>query len=74
MAVVGEPLAIAFGTGELPALVRDSREFHAHRARSHGPGPLVPISKANHYTIMETLRSPNGILTRAAMQLVEDAA
>jgi len=71
---VGKPLAIAYGTAELPALVRDSREFHAHRARSHGSGPLVPIAKANHYTIMETLRSPNGILTREAMRLMEDAA
>jgi arylformamidase len=71
---VGKPLAIAYGTAELPALVRNSREFHAHRAGSHGPGPLVPIAKANHYTIMEALRSPNGLLTRAAMQLAEDAA
>ena len=70
---VGKPLAISYGTAELPALVRNSREYHAHRARSHQPGPLIPIPNANHYNL-ESLRSPNGILTRAALRLVEDAA
>jgi arylformamidase len=70
---VGKQLAIAYGTAELPALVRNSRQFHAHRAGSHAPGVLVPVVNANHYTIMETLRSPNGILTRAALRLIEDA-
>jgi len=71
---VGKPLAITYGTAELPALVRNSRQYHAYRARSHCPGPLVPVANANHYTIMETLRGPNGMLTRTAVRLVEDAA
>ena len=71
---VGKPLAISYGTAELPALVRNSREYHAHRSRSHQPGQLIPIPNANHYTGLESLRSPNGILTRTAMRLVEDAA
>jgi arylformamidase len=71
---VGKPLAITYGTAELPALVRNSRQYHAHRAGSHCPGPLVPVANANHYTIMETLRAPNGMLTRTAVRLVEDAA
>jgi arylformamidase len=71
---VGKPLAISYGTAELPALVRNSREYHAHRARSHRPGQLIPIPNANHYTGLESLRSPNGILTRAVVRLVEDAA
>jgi len=70
---VAKQLAIAYGTAELPALVGDSRQFHAHRARSHAPGVLVPVANANHYTIMETLRSPDGILARTALRLIEDA-
>lgn len=70
----GKPLVITYGTAELAALVRDSREYHAHRARSHLPGPLIPVPNANHYTIMEELRSPKGILTRTAMRLEEDSA
>jgi len=71
---VGKPLAISYGTAELPALVRNSREYHAHRARSHAPGPLIPVPHANHYTIMEELRSPNGILARTVVRLMEDSA
>jgi arylformamidase len=70
---VGKPLAISYGTAELPALVRNSREYHAHRAQSHVPGPLIPVPNANHYTIMEELRSPHGILTRSVMRLMEDS-
>src|SRR6516164_8308441 len=69
---VSKPLAITYGTAELPALVRNSREYHAHRAQSHQPGSLIPIPNANHYTGMEELRSPNGILTRSAVRLIED--
>src|SRR6516162_5263608 len=69
---VNKPLAITYGTAELTALVRNSREYHAHRAQSHQPGSLIPIPNANHYTGMEELRSPNGILTRSAVRLIED--
>src|SRR6516164_2480006 len=72
MSSVSKPLAITYGTAELPALVRNSREYHAHRAQSHQPGSLIPIPNANHYTGMEELRSPNGILTRSAVRLIED--
>lgn len=68
-----KPLAIAYGTAELFPLVADSRNYHAHRAQTHLPGPLVPVPNADHYTIMEELRSANGVLTRTAMRLLEDA-
>jgi acetyl esterase/lipase len=71
---VSKPLAITYGTAELPALVRNSREYHAHRAQSHQSGSLIPIPNANHYTGMEELRSPNGILARSVVRLMEDAS
>lgn len=74
LSCVRKPLAITYGTAELPALIRNSRDYHAHRAQFHCPGPLIPVPNANHFTILEELRSPNGILTRAVMRLVEDAA
>ena len=70
---VAKPLAIAYGTAELWPLVADSRNYHAHRAQANLPGPLIAVADANHYTIMEELRSRDGILTRAAMRLLEDA-
>jgi arylformamidase len=67
-----KPLAIAYGTRELPALVRDSRKLHALRSTAHAPGPLLPIAGADHFTILEELRRPNGQLVRAAQRLIED--
>lgn len=68
--VVPKPLAIAYGSHELPALVGDSRDLHAKRAAAHAPGPLVPIAGANHFTILEELRRPDGELVKLAMSLV----
>jgi arylformamidase len=61
---VNKPLMIAYGTRELPPLVADSRDLHAKRAAAHIPGPLVPVTGANHFTIMHELRDSNGLLTR----------
>jgi arylformamidase len=67
--VVQKPLAIAYGTAELPALVTDSRNFHAHRATAHAPGPLIPIPHADHFTILNELQRTNGTLVNAILEL-----
>jgi arylformamidase len=59
-----KPLALAYGTAELPPLKSDSREFHALRSAAHLPGALIPVPGANHFTIVHELRDPDGILTR----------
>jgi arylformamidase len=59
-----KPLMIAYGTAELPALIGDSRAFHARRAAAHLPGALIPVPAANHFTIVHELRDPHGVLTR----------
>jgi arylformamidase len=69
-----KPLAIAYGTRELRALIRDSRNLHAMRSAAHAPGPLLPIAGADHFTILEELRRPNGQLVRAAQRLIEDVS
>jgi arylformamidase len=61
---VNKPLAIAYGTAELPALVADSRDLHARRSAAHMPGPLIPVPEANHFTIVHELRDHDGVLTR----------
>jgi acetyl esterase/lipase len=62
--MVNKPLAIAYGTGELPPLVSDSRDLHALRSGQHLPGVLIPVAGANHFTIMHELRDADGVLTR----------
>ena len=67
--VVNKTLAITYGTAELPPLMSDSRDLHAKRAAAHAPGVLLPVAGANHFTIMNELRDPDGLLTRQAMLL-----
>ena len=62
--MVPKPLAIAYGTAELPPLVSDSRELHALRSAAHLPGALIPVPGADHFTIVHELRDHDGVLTR----------
>ena len=65
-----KPLAIAYGTAELPPLVADSRGLHARRSAAHLPGPLIPVPGGDHFTIVHELRDPDGILTRQVALLL----
>lgn len=67
--VVHKPLAITYGTAELPPLVSDSRDLHALRSAAHAPGVLIPMAGGNHFTIVHELRDPDGALTRQVMLL-----
>ena len=71
---VQKPLAIAYGTAELPALVANSRDLHAHRAAAHAPGPLLPVAAADHFTVLDGLRDPAGMLTAQLRLLAGGAA
>ena len=71
---VAKPLAIAYGTAELPAMVASSRDYHARRAREHLPGELLPIVRANHFTVLDGLRQPDSVLTRAVLRLARTSA
>jgi acetyl esterase/lipase len=66
---VKKPMTIAYGTAELRALIANSRDFNAKRAAGHMAGDLLPVPGANHFTILEELRQPSGLLTRAALHL-----
>jgi acetyl esterase/lipase len=63
-------LAIAYGTAELPALVFDSIKLHDKRTAANAPGGLFPIEGADHFSILEQLRRPDGALVDIARKLV----
>jgi acetyl esterase/lipase len=67
--VVAKPMAITYGTSELPALVANSRKLHAYRAAAGAPGVLLPAPGRNHFNILDDLRGPDGILTRQLLVL-----
>ena len=62
--VTDKPLVLAYGTAELSPLVENSRAFHAYRSERHGPGALIPVPRANHFSVLEALRVRDGVLTR----------
>ena len=68
--VVQKPLAIAYGSAELPALAWDSRNFHEARDAACAPGELVVVNGADHFTVLEQLRRADGALTKVALSLV----
>jgi arylformamidase len=70
--VAPKRLAIAYGSAELPALAQDARNFHALRAGAGAPGELIVVEGADHFTILDELRRPDGALARAARALMED--
>src|SRR6516165_7794950 len=69
--IVNKPLGVAYGTGELPAMIASSRDYHAYRSKGHVPGDLIPIANTNHFTILDELRQPNSTLTRAVIAMAE---
>jgi arylformamidase len=64
------PLTVAFGTGELPELQRQSRDYHQARVSAGLPGTLLPLEPCNHFSIMDELEKADGRLTAALNSLI----
>ena len=69
--VTQKRLDIAYGSNELPALVCDSIDLHEKRLAAKAPGRLIPVEGADHFTILEALRRPNGVLVDAIRRLLD---
>jgi acetyl esterase/lipase len=63
------PLVIAYGTEELPELQRQSLEYAAARKATVRTTQLKAIQLRNHFSILEDLILPEGILARALFEL-----
>lgn len=63
-------LTIAYGTGELPELCRQSVDYAQAWVERGLAGSLLPIDGANHFTALETLAHPDGALAQAVVDLV----
>jgi acetyl esterase/lipase len=64
------PVALAYGTGELPELQRQSQDYHNALAAQGNPATLLPLVGANHFSILNELTKPDGKLTVALQQFV----
>ena len=66
-----KPLSLVVGSAELPLLRRQTAEFASHRARYGLPVTYEEIPGANHFTILEEMKSPTGRITTLIRQLFE---
>ena len=69
-----KPLSLVVGSAELPLLRRQTADFAVHRTRYGLPVTYEEIPAANHFTIMEEMRSPTGRITTLIRQLFERTA
>ena len=58
-------LIIAYGSDELPELKRQSREFGAAWSAHGLPGEIVEVTDCHHYSVLEQLAQPDGVLAKA---------
>jgi pimeloyl-ACP methyl ester carboxylesterase len=63
------PLTVAFGTGELPEMQRQSRDYAAARCAAKLPTQELPLAGHDHYSILEELADPDGALTRCLVEM-----
>jgi arylformamidase len=65
-------LVVAYGTKELPELSQQSIEYAQAWVERGLSGHLLPIDGANHFTILEALAQPQGVLTQALIDMIGD--
>ncbi len=63
------PLVIAFGADELPELQRQSRDYQTACAEAGLDAVVLPVAAANHFSVLDGLIEPAGVLTRAVVDL-----
>jgi arylformamidase len=68
------PLALAFGTSELPELQRQSRAYGAAREAVGLPMELRPLAGHDHFSILDELVDPAGQLVEILVRLATAAA
>ena len=63
------PVILAYGTGELPELQRQSIAYHEARRAAGLPSEVLPLAGLNHFSIMDQLEARDGALATAAARL-----
>jgi len=59
------PLLVTVGGDELPELRRQSETYYAAWRERGLPGAFVPLPGRNHYSALEELARPGGVLAQA---------
>jgi len=65
-----KPIALAVGGEELPELIRQSRDYAAAREKTGAPVTLDVIAGRDHFTIVDEVAAPDGVITNAIVRLL----
>ncbi len=65
-----KPLFAVCGSDELPELQRQSWDFARRRAAAKLPGGAFTLAGCNHFTILEELETPGGVITTLLRMLL----
>lgn len=65
------PLVVAYGTSELPELCRQSIDYARAWSERGLPVRLLPVEGADHFTVLESLAAPDGVLMKALATMIE---
>ena len=68
----GKPLFAVCGSDELPELQRQSWDFARHRAAAKLPGGAFTLAGRNHFTILEEIETPGGVITTLLRMLLPE--
>jgi acetyl esterase/lipase len=63
-------LVVGYGTAELPELCRQSIEYAQAWVERGLPGQLLPVDGADHFSVLQTLAAPGGMLIQALLAMV----
>lgn len=67
------PVVFAVGADERPELCRQTRDYHTAWTAAGLRGRHLPIAAANHFSVLEQLAAPDGLLTAALLDLCREA-
>lgn len=67
---VRKPVALAVGAKELPELIRQTRDYAAARRAAGAPVVCDEFAGHDHFTIVEELAAPDGLLTAMVRALL----
>lgn len=73
LAPTGKPVTLAFGLNELPELQRQSQDFALALRRRDEPCKLLALPGHDHFSILEELAQPAGLLAREAAAMARAA-
>jgi arylformamidase len=71
MTHANKPMVLTVGGVELPLLRQQTADFAAYRARHGLPVTYEEIPGANHFTIMDEMKKPDGRITTMIRQVME---